>query len=291
MFFFSFSFMNLRRCDDDILVNEIRNGKISFAFEGMEKFPRNLVEVLRNDITYLDLSMNNIQNFAFLRGFKHLKSLIVDENIRMEIDSFPSIDSLELFYANKCNVEFPRSFIFRVSVIFPHLKYFSMMTNPMMKRACLESIWRGREHRMRMFAIFMNPNLIHYNDKEISEEDREHSKNYHKYLGPIDCNLSKFKTLPDTDDIRKILPVHILSKTNDDFSMEIQDNNDRLDENLAAFRISAYFASQQDDSISLQSFISSDKNVLSTRNSPNGSIYTNTTDEGIIMEPSEHLFD
>jgi hypothetical protein len=96
--------MNLRRCDDDLLVNEIRNGKISFACEAMEKFPRSLVEVLRNDITHIDLSMNNIRNFEFLRGFKHLKSLIIDENDRMEIDSFPPIEKLELFYANKCEL-------------------------------------------------------------------------------------------------------------------------------------------------------------------------------------------
>lgn len=250
----------------------------------MEKFPRSLVEVLRNDITHLDLSMNNIRNFEFLRGFKHLKSLIVDENVRMEIDSFPPLDTLELFYANKCNIEFPRSFIFRVSVIFPHLKYFSMMTNPMMKRACLEHIWKGREHRMRMFTIFLIPTLIHYNDREITNDDREHSRAYHKYLGPIDCNLSKFKTLPDTDDVRKLLPVHIQDKTSDMLSMEMQDNEEHLGESLAAVRISAYFASQQDDSISLESFTSSDKNSTSTRNSP-------TTDEGIgFMAPSEYFF-
>lgn len=284
--------MNLRRCDDDLLVNEIRNGKVSFAFEGMEKFPRSLVEVLRNDITHLDLSVNNIRNFEFLHGFKHLKSLIVDDNIHIEVDSFPPVDTLELFYANKCNIEFPRSFINRASVVFPRLKYFSMMTNPMMKRKCLENVWKGRDHRMRMFAIFIIPQLIHYNDKEISEEEREHSKIFHKYLGPIDCKLSKFKTLPDTDDIRKILPVHIRDKTCDIISMEIQDSYDELDENLAAVRISAYFASQESDNISLESFISSDKNSSSTRNSPNGSIYTNTSDEGIgFMAPSKCFFD
>lgn len=273
----------MRRCDDDLLVNEIRNGRISFAFEGMEKFPRSLVEVLRNDITHLDLSMNNIRNFEFLRGFRHLKSLIVDENVRMEIDSFPPLDTLELFYANKCNIEFPRSFIFRVSVIFQQLKYFSMMTNPMMKRASFEHIWKGREHRIRMFAIFLIQNLIHFNDKEITNDDREHSRAYHKYLGPIDCNLSNSKTLYDTDDVRKLLPVHIRDKTSDILLMEMQDNDEYLGENLAAVRISAYFASQQDDNISLESF-SSDKNSTSTRNSL-------TTDEGYgFMAPSEHFF-
>lgn len=255
----------------------------------MEKFPRSLVEVLRNDITHLDLSMNNIRNFEFLRGFKNLKSLIVDENTRMEINSFPPIDTLELFYANKCDVEFPRSFIFHVSVIFPHLKYFSMMTNPVTKRACLEHFWKGRDHRMRMFSIFIIPSLIHYNDKEVTEEDRQHSAAYHKYLGPTDCNLSKFKTLPDTDDIRKILPVYIRDKTSDMLAMEFQDNEDHLEQSLAAVRISAYFESQQDDSVSPASFISSDKNSSSSRNSPNGSIYT--TDEGIGFMASEQFFD
>jgi hypothetical protein len=279
-----FTLIHLRRCDDDVSVNEIINGRISFAFEGMEKFPRSLVDVLRNDITHLDLSMNNIKNFEFLRGFRHLKSLIVDENQRMEIDSFPPLDSLELFYANKCYIEFPRSFVNRVSVIFPQLKYFSMMINPMMKRACLEHIWKGREHRLKMFAIFIIPNLVHFNDKEISDDDREHSRAYHKYLGPIDCNLSKFKTLPDTDDIRRLLPVHIRDKTSDVLSMELQDNDEGLGESLAAVRISAYFSSQQDDNISVESFMSSDKSSTSTRYSP-------TTDEGIgFMAPADNFF-
>lgn len=249
----------------------------------MSKFPRSLVEVLRLDITHLDLSMNKIRNFEFLRGFKRLQSLIVDENIHMDMESFPPLDTLKLFYANKCRIQHPRSFIFRVSVVFPSLKFFSMMYNPVMKRSSLQHIWESKEHRTRMFAVFINPNLIHFNEKEITEDEREHSTSYHKYLGPVDCKLSKFKTLPDTDDLRKILPVHIREKTADILSMEAQDEVDSLEEALAAVSISDYFACFENDNISISSFVS---------NSEQSSIYNSSasSDEGLCFSaPSMSL--
>lgn len=267
-------------------MNEIKDGKVSFAHEGISKFPRSLVDVLRHDIAHLDLSGNRIRNFEFLRGFKNLQSLIVDENIHMDMDSFPPMDSLELFYANKCNIEYPRSFVFRLSVLFPSLKFISMMHNPMLKKSNLEHIWMGREHRIRMFAIFLNPFLIHFNDKKVDPDERQHANDYHKYLGPIDCRLSRFKTLPDTDDIRKILPVHIRDKALDLITMEAQDESDEFDDALSAVSISSYFSNHHDEGISLKSYVSSDK----TSSSPS-SVDTIAIDEGIgLMAPSGHFF-
>lgn len=209
----------------------------------MNKFPYSLVDILRHDITHLDLTSNNLGNFEFLRGFLHLKSLVVDGSKHMEQDSFPPMEKLELFYANKCRIEFPRSFVNRVAIVFPSLRYFSMMYNPILKREYRLHIWKGREHRLRMFAIFMNPNLIHFNDREISDDERDHSRTYHMYLGPIDCTPSKFKTLPDTDDIRKILPVKVRKETEEYASMIAQDEADRLGEALACVSIFDYFSS------------------------------------------------
>lgn len=264
-------------------MNEIKNGNVSFAYEGMRKFPRSLVDVLRHDITHLDLSGNKIRNFEFLRGFKCLKSLIVDENIHMDLESFPPIDILELFYANKCNLEFPRSFIFHVAVVFPSLKYISMMNNPMLKKSSRRHIWEGREHRLRMFAIFLNPFMIHFNDKEVDPVERQHANDYHKYLGPIDCSLSKFKSLPDTDDIRRILPVHIRDKALALIEMEAQDESDEFDDALSAVSISSYFVNHHDDDISIKSTVSSDKA------DSKDSLDTITTDDGFgSMAPSGH---
>lgn len=239
-------------------MNEIVDGKISFAFEGMDKFPRTLVELLRDDITHIDLSMNRIKDFGFLRGFKRLKSLIVDGNVRMDMESFAPNPTLKLFYANKCKIEFPRSFIFRVSVVFPSLKYFSIMENSV---AIRPKVQEGREHRMRLFAIFINPNLIHYNDKEVTDDERQHAADFHKYLGPIDCKLSVYKTLPDTDDVRKILPVHIRNKTFDIASLEAQDKSESFDEALAAVSVSAYFTNHTDAVSSPTTFSASDKKI------------------------------
>lgn len=245
------------------------------------------MEVLRYDITHLDLSMNDIRNFEFLRGFKNLQSLIVDGNIHMDQESLPPLDTLELFFANKCDIEFPRSFIYRVSVVFPSLKYLSMITYPHMEQSHVELKWEGKQHRMRMFAIFMNPLLIHFNDKKITDDDRRHSNEFHKYLGPIDCKLSNFKSLPDTDDIRKILPVHIRDKALDVIEMEAQEDIDDLDEALSSVSVSSYFASHHDDDISIRSFGSFDK----ASSSPS-SVNTITTDEGLgSLAPSEHSID
>lgn len=222
-------------------MNEIRNGKISFAFEGMNKFPRSLVDILRHDITHLDLSMNKIRDFSFLRGFKNLSSLIVDGNTNMDMDTLPSNDKLELFYANKCNIEFPRSFIFRVSVAFKSLKYFSMMCNPVLKQQCLRHVWEGSEHRTRMFAIFMNPNLQHFNDEKVSDGQRAHSKSFHSYLGPVDCKLTNSKTLHDTDDVWKILPLHLQKTTVELLELQAQDEEDNLEKMLSKFSVSGYF--------------------------------------------------
>lgn len=270
---------------DDVHINDIHEGKISFAYESMVKFPRSLVEVLRHDITHLDLSFNSLRDFDFLRGFKCLKSLIVDGNVRMDMESFPPINSLELFYANKCNIEFPRSFIFRIAVIFKTLKYFSIMGNPSQRRPSLNYRWEGKEHRMRMFAIFMIRRLIHFNDKRITDDERTHSEAYHKYLGPTDCKLSKFVSLPDTDDIRRILPVNIRDKTNEILAMEAQDDSDSLDEALASINISQYFVHRQLDTISLDSLISTDTESNSRTSS------TCTTDEGLGSLASSENFD
>lgn len=87
----------------------------------------------------------------------------------------------------------------------------------------------------------MNPKLIYYNEDKITKDERVHSETYHKYLGPTDCCLSKFRTLPDFDDLRKILPVFIRVKTRHVLSMEAQKHEDNLSQALASVSISDYF--------------------------------------------------
>lgn len=117
-------------------------------------------------------------------------------------------------------------------------------------------VWVGREHRMRMFAIFMNPNLIHFNDSEITDDERDHSRSYHMYLGPIDCTPTKSASLPDAEDIRKILPVHIQEDDEEFAALLDQEEEDRLEDALASISISEYFRC---DSESFKAFGRSDK--------------------------------
>jgi hypothetical protein len=249
----------LFRCQKP-LESDFKKGRISLAYENFKEFPKSLADILRIDITHLDLSMNDIQNFDFLKSFENLKALIVDGNTRMDTDTLPLNLNLELFYANKCEIEFPRSFVFRISVVFPNLKYFSMMDNPPIKRnepfLSYDEAWLGREHRIRMLAIFIYLDLIHFNDKIITNLEREKSAEFHHYLGPVDSELEKFKSSVDTDNIVKILPVNLRDKALALLKIDETFDNDS-DEGLVDVKISAYFASQDDNNISVASFFES----------------------------------
>ena len=207
----------------------------------MKIFSHRLVGILRHDITHLDLSVNKIRNFEFLRGFKSLKSLVVDKNNHIDLDSIPPMNSLELFYANNCSIEYPSTFIFRVSVVFQSLKYLSMMTNPLANLSSLNKCRDARAHSIRMFAIFMNSKLIHFNDKKITENEKEHSNVYHKCLGPTDCHISEFKKLPATEEMKELLPVFISDKPRFVLALEDQDVSDKMSQGLTSVSISDYF--------------------------------------------------
>lgn len=171
-------------------MNEINEGKISFAYEEMEEFSMDIVKVLYDDcITHLDLTGNNISNFNFLRGFIQLKSLILDGNLKLGSErglaTLPSMPNLELFYCNNCKISYPADFIFQLSSLLKNVKYLSMMEK------ITDVVDDERKyHRLRMFAILMNPFLLHLNDKAIGDDEREHALRYHQYLGTIDCTFS-----------------------------------------------------------------------------------------------------
>lgn len=176
-------------------MNEIKEGKISFAFEEMEEFPLEVVKILWDDrITHLDLTGNKISNFEFLGGFIHLKSLILDGNDSLGsekgLSTLPSMPNLELCYCNNCKITYPADFIFQLSSLLTGIKYLSIMD----KMTDVDEN-EQKSHRLRMFAILMNPLLIHFNDKTIEDDEREHAERFHQYLGTIDCTFSSYNLI------------------------------------------------------------------------------------------------
>lgn len=165
----------------------------------MEEFSLDLVKVLFDDcITHLDLSGNKISNFEFLGGFIHLKSLILDGNESLGnekgLATFPLMPNLELFYSNNYKISYPADYIFQLSYHLKGIKYLSIM----------EKMTDGNEnermsHRLRMFAILMNPFLLHFNDKMVEDHEKEHAKKHHQYLGTIDCNFSPYDVISKKD--------------------------------------------------------------------------------------------
>jgi hypothetical protein len=136
------------------------------------------------------LTGNKISNFEFLKGFIHLKSLILDGNESLGcekgLSTFPSM-SLELFYCNNCKISYPADFIFQLSSLLTRIKYLSIME----KVTEVVEI-EQKSHRLRMFAILMNPFLLHFNDKAIDDDEREHAARFYQYLGTIDCAFSSY---------------------------------------------------------------------------------------------------
>lgn len=215
--FRNFSFNN------ELYVNKITDGRISFAFEGMIEFPVEMVKLLWKDITHMDLSGNNILNFEFLCGFIHLKSLIVDGNLSIGCQkktrsTLPAILSLELFYCNNCKISRPSEFIINISELFPKIKYFSLMEWKTV------SVDEERLQKLRMLAIFMNPFLLHFNDRHVSDDERDYAKRNHSHV-PED----KFSAIRKKQSVGKI-------------TQEIKDffEAENLDENLILITMKDY---------------------------------------------------
>lgn len=232
LFFRNFSYQN------KLYVNGIHEGRISFAYEGMTEFPLEIVKISWKDITHLDLSGNNISNFEFLSGFVHLKSLIVDENLRIGSNktraTFPTIPKLELFYANNCDINVPADFILQISSLFANLKYLSLME---WKTVLVDE---KNFHRLRMFAIFMNPFLNHYNDKVVMDDERDHAQKCHQYLGTIDC------TAPSTVSVTREYfskVIGIMSQEKGEITKEIEDffENDKIEKLLNSKNVAKIF--------------------------------------------------
>lgn len=226
LFFRNFSFEN------KLHVNAIQNGRISFAYEEMVEFPLEIVKILWKDITHLDLSGNNISNFEFLNGFVHLKSLIVDENLSIGIErtrsTFPKQPKLELFYCNNCEIPFPAEFIRQISTLFPKIKYLSLME---FKTVVVDE---KNLHHLRMFAIFMNPFLLHFNDKRVSDEEKEYAKKFHKYL----C-IPPSTTLMSSVNLHEIVGV----KKKGEITQQIEQffEEERIEKFLSSVSVSDYF--------------------------------------------------
>lgn len=104
-----------------------------------------------------------------------------------------------------------------------------MMNNPVKKEFDTAHICHGRE---RIFAIFMIPHLIHFNDKAITAAER-HSQKFDQ--------LTKFKLLSNTDNIRKILPAHIHSDISNAVDTNELDEVNSLEEALRSVTVWQYF--------------------------------------------------
>lgn len=74
------------------------NGRISLAYENLRSIPRRIAEKFAVQTKYLDLSYNNFQNLSFLAFFEELHTLILDHNIRLDVNSLPYLPNLKILW-------------------------------------------------------------------------------------------------------------------------------------------------------------------------------------------------
>ncbi|CRK88008.1 CLUMA_CG001794, isoform A [Clunio marinus] len=108
-------------------------------------------------------------------------------------------------------------------------------------KAAISELSESRNHQLRMFAIFMMPNLIHYNDKKITDEERYHANNYHKCLGPIECKLLNYKAYPPVEDLKKLIPESIQESDDEISKLDDHDYIMNVEKGLSSFNLSLYF--------------------------------------------------
>lgn len=252
----------------------------------MEKFSWTIVDLICHDVTYLDLSHNNIKKFDFLRKFQKLKSLIVDENVNIDINTLPEMCQLELFYANKCRPKSRTQFVLRITVIFPNLKYLSLMSIPISVKGLINPA-NDRQHKLRMMILFLNPNLVHVNDKSVEPSEIQHAIEYHQAFVPSECKRSKCDKVPDPESIRKLIPVYSKRKIRQLWEVEQQRVVNEVENCLSSITISPYLFDINDrKSISIRYVNSNQKNHR------NDNVLSLPSDEGIdIMSSSDLYFD
>ncbi|KAK7872172.1 hypothetical protein R5R35_001735 [Gryllus longicercus] len=163
-------FIDQRTGDDDSYLTA-EDQRLTLAYENLEEMPQNLVYNFGSFVRILDLSHNKFRCLDFLCHFENLSSLILDHN---EVDSnvqFPSLPSLKLLWLNHNKIKDLFPFIRNLNNSVPNLKYLSLMGN-----AAAPSYLNGGTFyeylQYRLFVISWFPNLIHLDDRVVSEDQK-----------------------------------------------------------------------------------------------------------------------
>ncbi|XP_072929360.1 leucine-rich melanocyte differentiation-associated protein-like [Epargyreus clarus] len=163
-------------------VSEDESNKLTLAYERLYELPKTIVVRFSDHIRYLDISHNKITNLDALVYFKHLTSLIADNNPITENCFLPPLPKLELLWLNHCKISSLYPWVGKLTESCPNLQILSLMGNP-----AAPSFFNGGTFyeylQYRLFVISQFPSLQHLDDRKVTEDQREEA--FRLYRRPL----------------------------------------------------------------------------------------------------------
>ncbi|XP_032515941.1 leucine-rich melanocyte differentiation-associated protein-like isoform X1 [Danaus plexippus] len=153
--------------------------KLTLAYENLYELPRTIVERFSDHIIYLDISHNKITNLDALVHFKHLTSLIADDNPITENCLLPPMPKLQLLWLNRCKISSLYPWVGKLKESCPNLQYLSLMGNP-----AAPSYFNGGTFyeylQYRLFVVSQFPSLTHLDDRKVTDDQRSEAHRLYK---------------------------------------------------------------------------------------------------------------
>ncbi|KAM3967103.1 leucine-rich melanocyte differentiation-associated protein [Aphomia sociella] len=159
--------------------NDEDSTKLNLAYENLFEIPRTIVERFADYIVYLDISHNKITNLDALVHFRHLTSLIADDNPITENCILPPLPKLQLLWLNHCKIGSLFPWVGKLKESCPNLNYLCLMDNP----AAPSYLNGGTFYeylQYRLFVISQFPSLNHLDDRKVTEDQRQEAQRLYK---------------------------------------------------------------------------------------------------------------
>ncbi|XP_061704383.1 leucine-rich melanocyte differentiation-associated protein-like [Cydia pomonella] len=153
--------------------------RLTLAYERLYEIPRTIVERFADHVRHLDISHNKITNLDPLVHFKHLTSLIADDNPITENCVLPPLPKLQLLWVNYCKIGSLYPWVAKLKESCPNLQYLCLMGNP----AAPSYLNGGNFYdylQYRLFVISQFPSLNHLDDRKVTEDQRAEAQRLYK---------------------------------------------------------------------------------------------------------------
>ncbi|XP_052748552.1 leucine-rich melanocyte differentiation-associated protein-like isoform X2 [Galleria mellonella] len=153
--------------------------KLNLAYENLYELPSTIVQKFALHIVYLDISHNKITNLHPLVHFRHLHSLIADNNPITEDCILPPLPKLKLLWLNHCKISSLYPWVGQLKEACPKLNMLCLMGNP----AAPSYLNGGTFYeylQYRLFVISQFPSLYHLDDRKVTSDQRQEAQRLYK---------------------------------------------------------------------------------------------------------------